>query len=378
MANGFCKDVMTHLDMVDGMNYPGKKATHQGFLEALLNQPDRPTILQALGYGDGHNKSVYVKYKVRSVESQVSDNLPACEINIVNAYKEKLVTLPYAASIAVHFNDETVRQYCSEVSRMVRLGVSSAGQMMAMNEVLDGIQSAANGLYAFMETKLTTAQSLAWGKNIVGGATLTNLNIPLNGTNNNLQQNIGKLLADAEMNEFCGAPFIVGNGNFHNFHVNRMAGAYSFNQAGVNMAAMAAELGYSFHLSAKTATTWGDNRIGVFSPGSVHFLQYNRNVGEAFTGWRGDTFYTRFVDNRQQCWAPGGYQNLEFDMDIRYVNCATSIRNDYTGVTSTTQRGWIVTLSTSFGLFSTPTDAYDGADVLAGSNGTLQYEVSNA
>ena len=374
MANGLCPSVLTHLRNIAGQNYNGDKVTQQGFLLSLLNTPNRPNVINDLGYANGHNRTVQVKYKPRAVESQASDSL-SCDNNIINAYQETTVTLPYVAQVTTFFNDETIRTYCDDASQMTTLGTPPT---RVMAEVLDGVLSSMNAIYAKMETDLTTSMSTQWGTYGSPPATVSTVNIPLTGTSNNLSEGIGVILANAEVDEFCGPVTIVGSGLFHRFARNQQAGAYSANQSGVNQGAMADALDYNFYLSQKTATTWGTNRIGVFAPGSVHLVQYNRNVGPAFTGDKGASTFARIIDPRVQCWAPGGYQNIEFDVQFKYLDCPQSVRNDYTGTTTTYDRGWLVMVSTSYGLFVNPRFSFDGADVASGSNGARQYLITNS
>lgn len=373
MANGFCPAILDHLEMIAGRNYPGKKATAQGFLLSLLNSVDQPQAVSDVLSQDGHIKTVQYKYKSRSVLSQVSDSL-SCDNNIVNSYKQTTVALPYVAQLTTYFDDETVRQYCNETSRIVTAGTPPT---RLMQEVLDGVLTNMNGLYAKIESDITTAMSTQFGLNLRTNSTTPTLNLPLTGTSNNLTEGIYALLSDAVRHEFCDKPVIVGNGLFTNFHLGQMAKAYGLNQSGVDAGMMAEALGYAYYNSQMTATTWGANEIGMFAPGSVHFVQYNRNKG-AWVGDKGPSFFGRITDPRIQCWTPGGYQNMEFDIQVKYLDCPQSVRNDYTGVTSTYDRGYLVMVSTSYGLFVTPQDAYDGQDVIHGQNGTLNYTITNA
>ena len=55
-----------------------------------------------------------------------------------------------------------------------------------------------------------------------------------------------------------------------------------------------------------------------------------------------------------------------------------SITNGYIAEASITgARGYVLLIKKRYGLFTMPTDAYDGADRLAGSNGTLRYAMTN-
>jgi hypothetical protein len=68
---------------------------------------------------------------------------------------------------------------------------------------------------------------------------------------------------------------------------------------------------------------------------------------------------------------------LRWDMQLKYYDCPTTVTNAYTGSSQSIDRGWVLILSKNYGYFPTPTDAFDGADVLHGNNGTLRYNITN-
>lgn len=374
MALGFCPAVLEHLKRIAGSAYPGDKVTQQGFLLYLLNVPQRPSIIESEGFRNGHRKTVNVKYKPRGVENHVNDAI-SCDIDLTPAWKETSTAINNVVQLGIWFDDETIRQYCDDATRMVSAGTPPT---MMMAEVLEGILSQMNGIYAKMERVLTTSMSTKFGRNKVSNQTATTLNIPLTGTSNNLNEGYTKFITDLASNEICNNVNVVGNGLFYAAHVQRMANAISANQSGLNTANLSS-LGYDqFWLSNMTASTWGSNYIGVFEAGSAHLLQYNRNVGPAFTGPKGTSFFSSIFDPRVQCWTPGGYQNLRFDLQMKYLDCpGNTLNNGYTGSAGSYDRGWAIYISTTYDLFVTPKDAYDGNDVLQDGNGTLEYVITN-
>lgn len=374
MANeGFCPALLDHMEVIAGRAYPGNKATAQGFFLSLLNSVDQPEAISGVISQDGHIKTLQYEYSVRATVGQVANTI-SCDNTYTHAKKVTSVTLPYISYINVYFPDDTIRQYCNEASAMTS---TPGGQpTKVMNEVLRGLYNAANAIYASTETNLTTAMAPKFGLNKRTNTQTPTLNIPLTGTSNNLSEGHYVILSDAVRHEFCASPIVVGNGKFTNWDLANRAKALSFNQSGVDYSQMMDALGYQYYNSQITASTWGADEIGVFDQGSVHFVQHLENRG-SFSGQRGVDFFGRFVDNRVQCWTPGGYQNVELDMHVRYLPCPTAVANGYSGGTTTYQRGWLVSLYHTYGLFTIPTDAYDGADVLSGNNGTLNYGITN-
>ena len=372
MALGYCPAILLHLQEVAKQNYSGSKVTIQGMLAMLLAQPNRPNVIEQGGFTNGHNRPVNIKYKPRTVLAQTTDTA-SCEIDLVPAYKETTVSVDKYAGIGIHVPDSVVRQYCQDASNMVTLGTPPT---MLMNEHLDSILHAMNGIYARMETALTTQMALTFGRNVRSGLTDTTINFNDDGTVNLFSEGMSRILADSEISELCGPYNIVGNGNFHVWDLQNRFGAMNFNQSGINSGPMSSWY-ERFYLSQITASTWGANDIGVFGEGSVHLIQDIKNAG-SFGGRHGAVEKTVITDPRVQCWAPGGFENLKFDLKVKYLDCPTELTNGYSGGTQTYQEGYALFIGTNYGLFVQPTDAFDGADVAAGQNGTLRFSITNS
>lgn len=377
MANGYCEALLLHLDSIAGQNYPGQKVTIPGFLNMLVSQPDRPSAIQD-GYQGGHYRTVNVKYMPRTTVNQVSTS-DTCAIDVLPAYKETSVSVNNIAQTGIFMTDDQVRQYCEEASRTVAIGQPAT---QVMNEHLKAILHSMNGIYQKMENVLTTSMASAFGKHkATGTATAVTVNIEQDGTLNDLGTGMTKLLMDAEANEFCGTPYFVGalGGLMHAYSIQkqRMGLAPGL---GYNPEALAAD--FQFFASGQTATTWGAQHVGMFAPGSVHLVERQDNVG-SFAGQRGASFFTTIVDPRTQCWTPNGLGNIAFDLQVKYIDCpddlGSNITNGYISEGSiSAARGYVLLIKKRYGLFTTPTDAYDGADVLAGSNGSLRYAMTNS
>jgi hypothetical protein len=371
MSLGYCTALLDHLGALEGIQYPGSKVTKQGFLQYLLNQTARPNIITKDGYSNGHRRTVNLKYKQRSTEARVSTT-EDCDVDMVPAFKETSASISQYNQLNIHIPDDTIRQYCEDASKTVAIG-GAPTPMMA--EHLDSILSVMNGLYAKMERTLTTSMGTQFGRNArSASAAATGVNIPLTGTSHNLQDGLARILADCEINEICDTPAFVYNGNFQMYDIERRTGALSFNQSGVNGSVV---MPYDSYFSRITASTWGDNQLGVFAPGAVHLLEDLRNVG-AFAGTKGAVWKGTFADPRVQCWGANGYQNLEFDVMFKYIDCPTTVTAGYAGGATTLNAGWVLTIGKYYDLFVTPSDAYDGSDAIVGQNGTLRYTIQNA
>jgi len=375
MANGYCEALLLHLDSIAGQNYPGQKVTIPGFLNMLVTSPDRPSAIQE-GYMGGHYRTVNVKYMPRTVAAQVSTT-DSCGIDLQPAYKETTVSVNNVAQTGLWISDDTVRQYCEDASRTVAVG-QPATQMMT--EHLRGILHAMNGIYQKMENVLTTAMASSFGNHVATGtATAVTVNIEQDGNLNDLGTGLTKLLTDAAANEFCGTPMFVGalGSLMHAYSIQKNQNALA-QAIGFDPSALAAN--FQFFASGQTGSTWGAQHVGMFAPGSVHLVERQDNVG-SFAGQRGTSFFTTIVDPRTQCWTPNGLGNIAFDLQVKYIDCpedANNLPSGYLNTESLTGRGYALYIKKRYGLFTTPKDAFDGGDRLAGSNGTLRYAMTNS
>jgi hypothetical protein len=376
MANGYCEALLLHLESIAGINYPGKKVTIPGFLNMLISQPDRPFAAANVG---GHYKDVRVKYMPRTTEAQVSTT-DTCSVDFVPAYLETNVSVSNIAQTGVWVSDDVVRQYCEDASRTVAIGVPAT---QLMNEHLNSILHAMNGIYQKMENILT--DSVTFGTHVATGtAGAVTVNIEQDGTLNDLATGLTKLLLDAETNEFCGQPLMVGplGSKMHAYSLQNKYKALAPGE-GFDPAMLAMNAGFSFFASGQAASTWGNaNALGMFAPGSAHLIERLDNVG-SFAGQRGSSFFTTIIDPRTQCWTPNGLSNIQFDLQVKYIDCPDDLaRLNGNGAVDPANldaaRGYALIIKKRYALFQTPTNAFDAADRMTGSNGALLYTITNS
>lgn len=373
MALGICEGILEHMARINPQNYAGNKVTNNGFTNMLLATQEQPNLLGE-AYTDGHRREQRIKYKVPVTEKQVQ-TAAGCGVDVVPAYKETTTSINNYVQVSLHVTDDIIRQYCKDASDMAAM--PSAPPTRVMNELYDSMLHAMRGLYAKMERTLTAKMALNFGKNAVTGSNASrNVNFNLNGTTQNFQEGLTRILTDVAINEICGTPAVVGNGNIHGFAMNYMANAYGLNQYGLDQNRLADALGFNFYHSQMTASTWGDNQFGLFSPGSAHLIQNVRYVGSFANDFGVEKNFT-IIDPRVQCWTPSGLQSMQWDVKMIRNGCDEAKTGGYLG-NATYGEGWQMIISKYYDLFVVPTDGYDGADVLAGNNGTLRYTATNA
>jgi hypothetical protein len=382
MALGFCPAIVAHLRVVAGCATPQTKITPAGFLRMLLvNKPTasilNPDSALALDDGQGHIRDIILKYLKRSVPGQVG-NADNCQIDLAQQYSELQLATTQYRKLSIYISDADMSRYCSEATEMVRI---AGFPTPFMNEMLTRILAAANGIIGAIDIDLLTLMALEFGVNVTTG---TNAPVTVNfpgadaGVNNFYTTGMTKLLQDLSLNEVCGTVNIVGHGNFNAYTIQQMVACCS--QLGIDQSRFT---GFNFYPDIYSQTIWGTNHIGVFAPDSVGFVELNRyegwNAGYKGTSW----FFTMPLPiDCPEC--NGAYDSLDFDAQLRYLDCPTLINVGCEGET-TVPRGWILDIGKAFGLFATPTDgyqhtAYDDCynDRLAGNNGSLRYIITNA
>lgn len=362
MANGFAPYVLKSLQALAGNNYPGIKITPSGFLALLL---ENSNIVDAkLTNPQGHKVTAQVKYKVRQTDAvvQESDN---CDIDFTPVYKEAAMTTPRFAKTGFHLSMDTVSAYMNEASNPQSIGNPSVS---VIREIADSIAHAANAIVTKVDKVLLG--DVVWGTNVTtGNNNAKTLNIGKDTDKYVLDNGFQMLLNDAFENEFNGQLLIAGSGLMNAHELGKLSNTLSAGGNGVNLASFN---GYKWYPDLFTASEWASNQIGVFAPGSIHFVDFQKYVGFQQGKIGNSTFFQIDLPVNYGL----GQTVMTFDIQIKELDCPTTLLNHY-GDEGTYERGYGVYISKRYGLFQTPSDAYSAVDPASGVNGALRYNVTN-
>ena len=361
MANGFCPALLRHIDEIAGDNAPGRKLHIAGFLAMTLCCANSSVSPVNDGYQNGHQRPLTVKYRRRPLVSDVQ-TADDCAINADPGYNEWNLPGIQHRQYTAHIEDALIRQYCEDASRMRTIG---APPTRVMQEVYEIILEAANVVMKAVNRALVTAMATKFGVNATtGGYGGKAININEDGSKFILDNGLPSMLDDIQYNQICGQPCIVGSGIYQSLDNARRAQMVGLNAGGLNNGAGQLP---PFYFDNDTASIWGANSIGLFAPGSVKLITFDKFVN-GFAGPGGTSFFTNFglPTNEFGC-ADDCLNDLRFDLQLRYNDCPEGGR----------ERGWAATVAKDFALWVQPDDAYQAGDPLAGTNGTLKYWVSN-
>lgn len=371
MANGYCPAIIKQIAEIAGGNAPGKKMHAAGFTKSLFCcQNSSASPINDAYPASGHQKTMTIRYRQRPLLTVV-DDLDNCDINRIPAYSEWNIPGMLFRKTSFYLSDDEIRKYCEDASNPATLG----GQRPTgfMQEHYGIWLEHANVLLKAMNIALVAQMATQFGKNTVTGlATARTFNIKKAGADYDLDAGVIRFLADLKDNEICDELCMVGSGLFANYENLKLAACCS--AAGIDMGAWALP-GFTF--DKDTATGWGTNNFAILAKNSVKMMSRDKYTG-AFAGAKGGSifFNVAFPVNEFNCVDMAQcLRDLSFDVQMRYIDCPTEIM--VAGVLTTLNRGWEVILSKNFNLWVMPTTAYAVGDPLAGTNGTLLYNVTN-
>lgn len=370
MATGFCPSLLFHIDDIARGNSPSRKMHVAGFLAALFCCQNSSISPLNQAYDGGHKRTLTVKYKKRPTLDDVS-TVDNCDIDRIPAYLEWTFPTSNYVQTSIFLYDNTIQQYCRDASAMRSTGSPATS---VMQEVYEEIVASANLLLKYINRDAVTEMSTQFGENVTNGSVNGKvININRNGDQLILDNGIIDMLRDFEENEICDDVCLIGGGLWSAWDKTRLIACC--NAAGIDLSKQGLP---RFFFDKDSQAMWGANAAGVLAPGSVAFIGRNKYVGSAFAGQKGNSFFStlplpvgEFGCNNDDC-----LRQLVFDMQLRYIDCPTSI--NVNGVSTTVNRGWEVILSKEWNLWVQPKDAYAAGDELADTNGTLKYFLMNS
>lgn len=362
---GFRPYLLNHIKNVVGTDQtPELKLENVGFIN-MLQSMNKPQILR-LSDGNGGENTVRIKQHQRFTKefTQTSDN---CTNANQLPYFETDVNLGIFRQIAISLDDETVANYPAEVQTMVSEGTPATSMM---TELLIQVSSACNALIEGLNIDLLTA--FVPGVNrITGNANARTINFTQNTTNLPLNDGLERVLQDYKENLGYGTPKIFGNGFMHGFMLQQIAKGMA--QNGLNTAINAR--GVDFYFDQDSTTSLGANQFVVCQPDSVQLVEYMKYQGPK-AGLRGTSEFGTFMLPYQP--SPNEKQRLiQFDFQLKFFDCPTTLTDAYYGTTLTVGRGYNLIISKTCGLFQIGSQAYRATDPLTGNNGTLRYVATN-
>jgi len=349
---GFVQALLINIGILAGLDNPQYKITPVGFMQMLLENPTTAKISNAKDIMDGKERELKVRYAQRGLESDVS-SVDDCETPVTLSYQEATIGRPLFSKLGIFISDDDMRKYQDDAQKTLAAGTPANALMVPLYEAL---LVKVNGIIQKMNYNLLAAQTTKWGKNALTGATTAQTVTFANTISQT--DGIVKLLTDYQFNEGSETPVIVGNGIVNNYNIAQKL------KTAADQFGFGSNQTFKFYNDIRSTTAWGANHFGVFTPGMVGFVDFNKNVG-AYAGLKGGSYFFTIPVPVQL--ADGQLTALTFDCQLKYQDCPVTVGE------TTTPRGWHLIVSKSYGLFNAPSDMYAATDRLTGVNGSFHY-----
>jgi hypothetical protein len=356
---GIANSLVFTISTLAGLNDPQYKVTPVGFLQMLLENSTTASVSNFDDLRKGLSRTLTVRYMQRGTDASVVDT-DDCDTNVTAAWKQTDIGAPLHSKLGIKIEDDLVRQLQEAASGTVTLGSQGANIYLALYQT---VLTQLNGLIQKIDKNLLAVQASHWGVNIATGSSSATA---VNFTNTpNISDGIVRLISDYQFNEVSGTPQIVGNGIVTNYDILQRLkigidnGGFGSNPVNV-------------YPDVNSVSAWGANHFGVFVPGLVAFVDYQKYAG-AFGGYKGGSFFFTMPVPVQL--ANGQLSSLTFDCQLKYNDCPTEDMG----------RGYIMLISKTYGLWNAPVDMFKETipagesspaipgDRLEGFNGSLHY-----
>lgn len=367
MPNGYCPALLKTIESIAGENAPSRKMHVAGFLAmTFCCQNSSVSPLQDSTGPDGQQRTLTVSYTQRPVLSQVQDE-DDCDINNLPTKSEWNLGPWRHKQYSFFIADSLVQLYCAEFASSVGVGTPAT---RVMREHYDRILEGANILLKAINRDLVTVAGTQFGLNVVtNSAAARTIDIAKTPTVD-LSAGVVRLFQDFQDNEICGDPCIVGGGLFSAYNIAQQI--MCCNNAGMDFSRLGMP---RFFFDKDSQDLWGTNQIGAFAPGSVKFVSRLKYEGP-YAGERGNSmFFTMRLPTAEFGCAPDCLDDLIFDVQMRYIDCPTSVTVN--GSATTMNRGWQFIISKDYQLWVQPQTAYRITDPLFQTNGVLRYAITN-
>lgn len=364
LGQGYLPYVLESISRVARENNPEDKIRIPGYLNYLYVQGARDVV--SLNTADGGRRTVQIKQKQRLTEDFIVDGDGACDVtNIVPTF-ETSVDVDIKKSINLYLDIPTLQSYPAEQRQSVSMGTPQTID----REMFDRIKTATNALLTSVDRALLAKQAAAFGTNVrTGSNAAAAINLEKNADVNPLLDGETQLLSDWGQNENMGRPAIVGSGLVYNYFLQQ--GAKSANSSGVDSRFFANQ--FDFYYDQTAATEWGANEFAVMSPNSTQLVEYFANRGAGGRRLADSTFGTIVMPSmRGEQIVP-----VEFDVQIKEIDCETTFTDGYYGGSITVDRGYQMIIQKTCGLWTVPEGSYRATDYLNGNRGTYRYVATN-
>jgi len=333
---GKCLNEIMKLGMIKGGNFSAaKKRSKLGYLEAV-NSPLNMSVQNQIPTQNGSKKRVVeIRWRQRTIETQVLDaESGTCDSTNFPDFNSELFETNMYAEYKFKLNTSEFKAVCEGRSQFLNDSIELSYDAIAKKVNRDLLGEQATNFGVNLRTASTAASSVTVFPAATGAPNAAALQT---------------LLADFDIeNEMVGTPIWIGAGNIYKYW--KTLEQACCNDAGINMLDLSNSLGYAPFTDTMMGSVFADaNDFMVMEQGSVQFVPFNDYVGEDVTSSGTSVSRGTITDTKT---------GLTYDIKVLQNDCSDD---------------WVVKMSLHYGIFFQPEAAYQVADPLYGTNGTLRY-----
>lgn len=335
---GICEQILSNLSQyASAGNLPANVRSRLGFLN-WIQSPLNKQAVEVIPISEDTKKvpSVRIKYQQRVVESEVTTSEDG------NCTPER-----YPDFLETTMDVDSIVSYNFGLSQRQATLICNEGDSELIN---NQINLAFDALARTVNRVLLGKLLLNFGYNqgvSPASAGTTSINTLVAATGAPIATAIQDLHQDYyESNQYTGIPAVIGQGNIIKYFRTIRSGCC--NDSGVDMNALAAELGFAPFIDTQIESVLGTNQFAVMAPGLWQLVPYNRYVG-ANSGVMGTATNMTITDP---------VTGLTYDMKVDVDGC---------------NEKYYIRLTLNYGLWKPPVDTFNAEDPLFRINGATRY-----
>lgn len=291
-ANGVCPAVLIGMEELANPTYKLNK-TAIG-LEALLDAENtRGVTIEQLNNGQGHEKTVRVKYKQRQTVSDVGES-KTCTTGTEKPYLEDTFNVTQTAEIKLELSEADVRLLCKAQSDYVSIPAAmrstsqqAQSSLSIMRELAEEVYSDLDALRVKVNQSLLEAVALNFGRFADTDAFKLYKTLKSENDHSIVTAAFNKMKEDLRKIGFTGTPYVVGNSEI--YFTMESLGIGCCNDGGSDIAKLASSQNMKFYYDMEDFNSYfgadvsGATPFYMFYPKMLQLVQYNKYVGDFAT-----------------------------------------------------------------------------------------------
>jgi hypothetical protein len=323
-TEGLCSKLQVNLNEIAGINAPALKRQKVGMVDSLMSDINRSQMTAQVVPTNGKFQQVQVNWLPQACDGDVVTSCkPDCNANVTPEPKEALISSFDCIKYKMQFDENEMRKLCEADNVWV-------GQ---------NIMNAMNAINVSLERSVLAKYATNVGCDFAGNS---DIQVPLFTSTGNPNPMAWAFIKHTfEETGLMGSPIMVGGGSLDLYAKAQQIACC--NSGGMDMSKITDS--YFYH-SPYAPSALGTGIFGVYAPGSIQLILWNKYLGD----------YAKKTDSWEHGTIIDPFTGLIYDLKTNYDDCAEK---------------WFVELGLNWNLFNIPQLSHCGSECI---NGTLTFQ----